>query len=164
MDKLESAYGKDLQVKDQAAFDLWYTCLKDIPKEVCEAAVVVIIATSKWCPKIADIRETAINLVRKEETDWSQEWDKVLKAIGRFGQNRQEEAMEYIGEHAASIVKRMGWKNICMSEKIEVERANFRDIFIAGQKQKRLFNQIPSASLVEDMKKETTKGITDKSR
>ena len=144
MDKLESAYGKDLQVKDKAAFDLWYSCLKDIPKELCEAAVVVIITTSKWCPKIADIREAAINLVQKNESDWSQEWDKVIRAIGRFGQNRQEEAMEYMGEKAAEIVKRMGWKTICMSEKIEVERANFRDIFIASQKQRKIFDQIPA--------------------
>ena len=31
-----------------------------------------------------------------------------------------------------------------MSEKIEVERANFRDIFIASQKQRKIFDQIPA--------------------
>lgn len=159
MEKLESAYGKELPVKDQAAFDLWYSCLGDIPKEICEAAVVMLISTSRWCPKIADIREAAVNLVSREETDWSQEWDKVLRAIGRYGQNRQEEAMEYIGDHAAAIVKRMGWKTICMSEKIEVERANFRDIYIAEQKRKRLFNQIPAAAMIGG---QTAVGIEEK--
>ena len=141
---LHLAYGDDAILQDEKTLDLWYGFLKDIDYAVCKNAVMRIISTSKWPPKIAEIREAAVQIVTvRTDADWSDAWSKVIRSIGRFGQNRQEEALEYMGEDAARIVKRMGWKNICMSENISAERSNFRQAFENERNSSNTLNQIP---------------------
>lgn len=144
-DVLHLAYGKDAILPDEKTLDLWYGFLKDIDYAICKNAVMRIVSTSKWPPKISDIREAAVQVVNVHtDADWSEAWSKVIRAIGRFGQNRQEEALEYMGEDAARIVKRMGWKNICLSENIGVERANFRQAYENNRSNSNMLNQIPA--------------------
>lgn len=151
-DVLHLAYGEDVILPDEKTLELWYGFLKDIDYAICKNAVMRIISTSKWPPKIADIREAAVQVVTVRETaDWSEAWSRVIRAIGRFGQNRQEEALEYMGEDAARIVMRMGWKNICLSENISVERANFRQAYENHRNSSNTLNQIPAAVRLDMM-------------
>jgi hypothetical protein len=61
--------------------------------------------------------------------EWEEEWDKVTDAIAKYGYYRTEEALETLPELTRTIVKRLGFRNLCMSENISIERANFRDIY-----------------------------------
>ena len=55
--------------------------------------------------------------------------EEVLRAIKMFGSYRETEALQSMTETTRQAVKRMGFRNICLSENIMAERANFRTIF-----------------------------------
>ena len=47
------------------AFSSWYLALQDIPAKVAALAVVKLIATSKYTPTPADVREKAVEVARE---------------------------------------------------------------------------------------------------
>ena len=79
---------------------------------------------------------------------WSDGWEEVLRAIKMFGSYRETEALQSMTETTRQAVKRMGFRNICLSENIMAERANFRTIFeqVADRKHK---NDQLSTNLVQ---------------
>ena len=64
-----------------------------------------------------------------ELPDWGEGWEQVLKAIKDFGYMRPKEAMDSFDDITRECVKRLGFINICKSENISVERANFRQLY-----------------------------------
>lgn len=111
------------------------------------------VATNKWSPSIADIREAATDLTQGEAKEWGDAWQEVLNAISKYGSYREIEALESLDDVTRQTVKRLGFKNICMSEEIQVDRANFRMIYeneLQRQKQKA---QLPPSvkSLIANM-------------
>lgn len=49
----------------KSAFSLWYLALQDIPAKVAALAVVKLVATSKFTPTPADIREKVADVARE---------------------------------------------------------------------------------------------------
>ena len=82
-------------------------------------------------------------VVAPEEKGWGDAWGNVLRAIGKYGYSGYVEAMEEFDEITRQVVKRLGWKEICMSENISVERANFRMIYEQEQSRRNELAQIP---------------------
>lgn len=108
---------------------LWYEQLKDLDYNVVQTGVNKWVSTHKWSPTIAEIREMAHQVSRGELPDWGTAWDQVLKAISRFGSYRPQEALASMTPLARKTVERLGFINICMSENIAADRANFRMIY-----------------------------------
>lgn len=54
--KLRAAYPREA-FQEQYTFQLWYECLQDLDTKWVDAAVVDLIKTMRFCPKISDIRE-----------------------------------------------------------------------------------------------------------
>lgn len=48
-------------------------------------------------------------------------------------------------EIARKAVKRIGWQNICLSEEISIERANFRQIYEAITEREKRMAQLPES-------------------
>ena len=126
---MQSFYPKEKLLETNEAKSLWFSQLEDIPYDVAETGLEKWVATHKWSPSVADIREMAADVIAPEIPDWGQAWGEVLKAISLYGHDRGKEAMEYLPKLAAETVDRMGWYNLCVSENISVERANFRQIY-----------------------------------
>ena len=63
-------------------------------------------------------------------------------AIRYFGYYRIDEAMETFDDVTRQCVERLGFKNICISENINQDRANFRMIYEQLQERKRKESQI----------------------
>lgn len=126
---LKTYYPKDGLLPNNPAMDLWYAQLQDLPYEVASTALNKWVATNKWSPTIADIRSASAELMQGETPDWGAGWEKVLKCIGAYGYNRQEEALESMDEITRECVKRLGWMNLCISENQMADRANFRQIY-----------------------------------
>ncbi len=103
--------------------------LQDIPYNVAEVTLNKWVATNKWSPSIADIREQATSLTQGEAKEWGDAWQDVLRAISRYGSYREDEALESLDDTTRQVVKRLGFRNICYSEEIQVDRANFRMIY-----------------------------------
>ena len=85
---LRTYYPKEQLLPNQQAMELWYRELCDIPYNVAEAALRKWVATNKWSPTIADLREMAATVTEGEMPDWGEGWEQVLKAIKKYGSYR----------------------------------------------------------------------------
>lgn len=153
---LKTYYPRENLLPNTQAMELWYKQLKDIPYKVAELALNKWVATNKWAPSIADIREMAAGITNGEPEDWGNGWDQVLRAIRCFGFYREPEALASMDELTRKCVRRLGFRNICMSENIVADRANFRMIYETEAKRQKQDNQL-SAGLkmaIEQVKNE----------
>jgi len=126
---LHSAYGKSNIMPDESALNLWYGMLKDIDYAICRNAVTQLISQNKFSPTIAEIREKCAAITAERLPEWDEAWGMVLMAIRKYGYMREMDALESLPDAVRGIVKRMGYQNICQSENISVERANFREAY-----------------------------------
>ena len=128
---LKTYYPKEQLLPNQQAMELWFRELQDIPYQVAETALRKWVATNKWSPSIAEIREAVTSISKERIPDWSEAWESVLLAVRNYGSYQPMEAMASLDERTRACVRRIGFRNICMSENISVERANFRRIYEA---------------------------------
>lgn len=126
---MKAVYTQATFLPDADAFNIWFGLLGDLDYAVLNAAIQKYMLTNKFPPTIADLREMATTISIGEIPDWGEGWEKVLNAIRRFGYMRETEALQSMDEITKTCVKRLGWRNICMSENINHDRANFRMIY-----------------------------------
>lgn len=126
---LKTTYPNENFLADEIALKTWYNYLGDLPFEVLKVAVHQYTLSNRFQPSIADLRKLAVQIVEGESDDWSVAWSEVVQAMRTYGSYRGSEALASMKPRTAQAVKRMGWKEICMSENLAVERANFRMIY-----------------------------------
>ena len=126
---IRTYYPKENILPNQQAMELWYRELQDIPYPVAEAGLRQWVSTNKWSPSIAEIREMASTVQNGIIPDWGEGWEQVLLAIRKYGTYRISEAMESFDPITKRCVERLGFRNICLSENINQDRANFRMIY-----------------------------------
>lgn len=135
---------KNLLSTDEAV-ELWYFQLKDLDYKVAEAALNKWAATNKWSPTIADIRETAASIAFGELPDWGEAWEQVTLAIRRFGSYRAGDALNSLSPLAKKTVERLGYLQLCASENIAADRANFRMIYEQLAEREKKQAQLPES-------------------
>ena len=110
---------------------IYVKLLADLDAEALIAATQQHIATSKFPPTVAELREACASLTRPALPAWADAWGEVLEAIRRVG---------YLGQPSFShplitqAVQGMGgWKLLCAMEISETatQRAQFRDVYNA---------------------------------
>ena len=126
---IRTYYPKEQLLSDRYAMDLWYEALNDLPYQLAHNALKKWVETNRWSPSISDIRGMCATFANGDFNSWEDEWQNVCEAIRKYGYMREEEALNSLPEITARIVVRMGYKNLCSSEKPSVDRANFRDIY-----------------------------------
>lgn len=126
---IRTYYPKENILPNQQAMELWYRELQDIPYAVAEAGLRQWVSTNKWSPSIAEIREITSQVQHGSIPDWGEGWEQVLLAIRRYGTYRIPDAMESFDPITRRCVERLGFRNICLSENINHDRANFRMIY-----------------------------------
>lgn len=157
---LKTFYPKEKLFETEQAVELWFQQLKDIDINVLKLALSTWVATEKWSPTIADLREKAAEIEGQTPADWSNGWDNVQKAIRYYGRYRQAEALESMDEITRQTVSRMGFIELCNSENVAADRANFRTIYQSIAERKKRENQIPVEvmALIEQVKGGTIHG------
>lgn len=148
---LKTYYPRENLLPNNQAMELWFRQLQDIPFHVAEVALNQWVATNKWSPSIADIRETAATVQHGDIPDWGDGWEQVLMAIRKYGLYQEAEALESMDDITRQCVKRLGFRNICMSENISTDRANFRMMYEQLQERARKEQQLslPLKQLIE---------------
>lgn len=126
---MKAVYTSERFLPDADSIRIWYTLLSDLEYPVLNAAIQKYMVTNKFPPTIADLREMATTICTGEIQEWGEGWEKVLKAIRFYGFYRETEALETMDELTRTCVKRLGWRNLCMSENNNMDRANFRMIY-----------------------------------
>lgn len=128
-DALKTYFPRENLLPNQHAIELWYRELCDIPYKVAEAALRKWVNNNKWSPSIFEIRELSANITMGNIPDWGESWEQVLRAIRMYGMYEPTKALESLDELTKETVRRLGFKELCMSENISVDRANFRMIY-----------------------------------
>lgn len=140
---LRTYYPKEKLLPNEQAMELWFNQLQDIPYKVAEVTLYKWVATNKWSPSIADIREQVAEITQGAAKDWGEAWREVLNAVHNYGSYQQIEAMESLDELTRQAVRRVGYMSICMSENIATERANFRMVYEQLLERQKQDAQIP---------------------
>lgn len=126
---MKAVYTQSTFLPDADAFTIWYRLLEDLDYTVAQAAIQKYILTNEFPPTIAAIRKYAVSVRAGEKLSWSDGWEEVMKAIRHFGSYREEEALESMSELTRNVVRRLGFRNLCMSGNVTADRANFRAIY-----------------------------------
>lgn len=66
-DAIKTYFPRDNVLPTENAMRLWYSELKDLPYQVAQTALRKYVATNKFAPTIADIREQAAELNAQEQ-------------------------------------------------------------------------------------------------
>lgn len=143
---LKTAYPRDEIFRDKETLSVWYEMLKDLPYQQTKLAVTKWIATQKWSPAIAEIREAVFDVTIEKRKDWSEAWQDVIYAIRRWGTWDYEKAMQYLDDLTMSVVKRIGgFTMLCEKSGLDADRANFRDVYNTLAKREKEYARIPEA-------------------
>lgn len=127
---------------------IYVRMLADLDYPAANAAVEKLLATSKWPPTVAEIREAAVSLHVGEVKSGGEAWGAVLRAIGRYGRNRTPGVDFELGDPVAlETVRAMSWRELCDSENQVADRARFIELYdtLAGQsRRKQLSEGLPA--------------------
>lgn len=157
---MKAVYTQPTFLPDREAVNVWYKLLEDIDFTVANVAIQKYMLTQKFPPTIADIREMAATVENGDKPLWSDGWDKVLRAVKKYGSYRPVEAMESLDDITREAVKRLGYIELCKSENIMADRAQFRMIFeqLADRRQKNSQLSVSLAQLIDGIQNDR-KGI-----
>lgn len=141
---LRTYYPRENLMPNQPAMALWYEQLKDIDYNTLQLAVQKWVATNKWSPSIAELREIVAEFARGKNTlEWGRGWEQVINAISHYGFYREAEALESMDEITREACKRIGFTNICLSENLTADRACFRQIYESLAEREKNTQQLP---------------------
>ena len=140
---LRTYYPREKLLPNEQAMELWFMQLQDIPYKLAELMLNTWVATNKWSPSIADIREKATSISKGEAKEWGEAWQEVLKAVSKYGYYQEKEALESMDDATRRVVNRLGYRNLCLSEEIQVDRANFRMIYEQELQRQKQEAQLP---------------------
>lgn len=141
---IRTYYPRENILPNEQAHDLWFRQLQDIPLPVAEAILAKWVATNKWSPSIADIRDSMAEIQNGGPADdWGEAWDQAITAIRRFGSYDEEGALASLPPLTRETVRRLGYKSLCWSENQMADRANFRQVYEILSKRKVETDKIP---------------------
>ncbi len=162
---LTTAYPK-FELSSKEAIKLWYMMLQDIDFEIMKSAVIKHIAESEFPPTIASLRKMATEISNPQikAITGADAWGEVVKAIRNYGYSAEEKALASMSDITRKIVKRFGFKTLCMSENTIADRAHFIKAYEAEKKNsfdKALCHPVVSMKIAENKQKmlENTKNL-----
>ena len=113
---------------------LYWELLHDLPLDNLKAAVLRHTSASKWFPTIAELREAAAALVQLPQRSGLDAWGDVVNAMAdtRYYTGYTDGCHEYPvfdDPITQSLVKSLGWVDLCRSENPIADRARFIDAY-----------------------------------
>lgn len=125
---MKAVYTSPNFLPDADSVKIWYRLLGDMPYELANIATQRHMATNKFPPTVAEIRQAAVQTVDTPQ-NWADGWEQFRRAVSKFGYYQQEVALASMDETTRKVVKRLGWKQLCESENLMQDRANFRMVY-----------------------------------
>lgn len=129
----------------QAQVTLWAIMLKEYDSKTVFYAFQKHIAgeEGKYKPTIHHFLKN-INMLQNGQIKTAGEaWEEVIKNIRSFGIYNQLDGLNALTEFTRKVVNQIGYSEICMSENIEITRAQFRKAYEATEKREIEFNNMP---------------------
>lgn len=142
------AAGNHPHVQDLGATaDLWLMMLGDLPFDVAKTALGKVLATSRFFPTVAEIREAAASLRPAGAPEPELAWAEVLDQIRRVGAyGTPVWSHPAVGRAAEALYG--GWLKLCenlMTETLGVDRAHYMRIYATLAQREREAALLPPA-------------------
>lgn len=104
--------------------------LGDLPYPVVNAAVERLLATAKFLPTIAEIREACVFVADGDKRTGLEAWGDVVRAMSRQGAYRVP-GVDFFWRDpiVARCVSALSWPELCGSELVSSERARFIEAY-----------------------------------
>jgi hypothetical protein len=122
--------------------------LADLDYPAANAAVERLLATGKFMPSVAEIRETALALSVGERKPGGEAWGTVMRAISREGVYRVPgKDFVFSDPVIARCVSALGWEELCNSELQAADRARFIELYdqlAVNERRKQLSEALPA--------------------
>lgn len=151
---------KDAQLADMA--EVWTTDLADLPANLLTMACKNHRERSQWLPSIAEIRASAVSLMRQSspaDQDWNEayaELERQIRQVGWAGNLDNWPKPEWVNPALAETVKGMGgWAAVCQNEDPEgVFRAHFREVYAAviGRMERKVTQSPEVRAFIDNMR------------
>jgi len=154
---LKGAYPR--QPINAATVKVYSLMLSDLDFDQARKAVLKHVATVKFFPSIAEIREQVVLEVTCIP-DFDEAYAEVVDSIRRAGRYQRPRFSHPV---ISETVHAVGWNNLCDSTTPGVERAAFRDIY-AAVKSRALFSTNVTPLLEAHESPKMLEGIERKSR
>jgi len=126
---LNTAFSENKLPLEKESLEVWHNALSDLTDEMFEVAVLHVVRSNKFYPKIAEIRETAFSLCTTEHSKTGDEaWEEVMQEISRSGHWSEPVFKDEITTRA---IRNMGWNELCTMDlsQLDVFRAQFRNLY-----------------------------------
>lgn len=123
--------------KDEIMLDVWYSMLKEFPYDLIKCASEAHIRSSSYSPTIYDIIKYIQEFENFGKLDGMEAWGCVKKSIREYGYYQQNEALKSLPQDIQSVVKSMGWENLCVSKNDVGDRAHFIKAYETMQKREK---------------------------
>lgn len=105
---------------------LYIKCMSDIPFDTARIAVMNHITEKNFFPSIAELRQAALTAdPHSYLPDAAVAWSEVMTQLRESG----FEAPRFSHPAIGAAVKTIGWRNLCNSHEIGVDRAHFLKIY-----------------------------------
>jgi hypothetical protein len=128
---IRNIYPKESLLDTDAARETWYSLLRDLEYGPTVLAIQKLAQTTSFSPSIAEIRTATAEIDLGPVPDYGQAWEEVMRVIKRYGYYRADQALEALTPLTRTVVKRIGFEEICTTEEIDTIRAQFRRIYEA---------------------------------
>lgn len=102
--------------------------LGDLPVEQLWLAARTHISLSAFFPSVHELRRAALKALpdRRAARSGREVWETVLQAIQRVGYAGTPEWSDPL---VAEVIRRMGWRRLCLSDNVPAERKHFCDLY-----------------------------------
>ena len=139
--------------------------LSDLDYAVANAAVERLMATCKFMPSVAEIRDTALSLATGEQVAGGEAWGALLKAISEQGAYRVP-GTDFVFRDpvTAKAVSCLGWQNLCLSDCQPAERARFIELYdklAVTERRLQLSEGLPAMRRYRALQERTAQSIGD---
>jgi hypothetical protein len=99
--------------------------LGDLDYVAANVAVKRHLASSKWPPTVADIREQCTGVSGGEMVTAAAAWGELMQAVRRHGYYHEAEALADLSPEVREVVEMITWREINLSENLDVLRGQF---------------------------------------
>ena len=136
-----------LNPEDENQRAVWHDMLQDLPLSTAAIATKAMIATLKYPPSIADIREAVAKAQAESRGDLTagEALAKLRRALSRYGYYDPTGARECLGERIWEVMRMVGgsWGDLCISED-ENWPARFERLYKEQATREQYVAQIPA--------------------
>lgn len=138
--------------------------LRDQEYVVTNAAVERLLATSRFMPTIAEIREACFDLNLGERQAGGEAWGSVLRAVQGAGSYRTP-GVDFVFNDPVVLrcVEALGWQNLCSSENQVADRARFIELYdklSLSERKHANADQLPAAKRLEESRETSATALS----